>query len=346
MPIDYLNLPNVTGTNSQIFGARGVKVADFHANVTLANSAFQNHRDLIALILRAQTLRAMGNTNVLSGTPIAAGYGWVYVPDALVDTYKTATNWSAYADRIVGISEYPKAVPGIIQDSWDEINQAELDGSYKTKYKVGDLKPLQILETVYVMQIAAFDADELADGSGMAKITWVSLGRKVNNVYMANSNGSVAWSSSYLRTWLNDSMYTDFDDDVKPYIKEVRKVSGYHSGSSYSTRTTVTSTEKIWALSAHEIGIDSYSGISLEETGPVYSALFPTQEARAKKYGGYGTGATGAWYLRTDWSPGNYLIVRDSYSTTVDDQTTVHPAGEIGTSAQTAQYYPVFGFCT
>lgn len=30
--------------------------------------------------------------------------GYIYVPDALVDAYKTATNWSVYADRIKGIS--------------------------------------------------------------------------------------------------------------------------------------------------------------------------------------------------------------------------------------------------
>ena len=30
--------------------------------------------------------------------------GYIYVPDNLVDAYKTATNWSVYADRIKGIS--------------------------------------------------------------------------------------------------------------------------------------------------------------------------------------------------------------------------------------------------
>lgn len=29
----------------------------------------------------------------------------IYVPDSAIETYKTATNWSAYKDKIVGWSE-------------------------------------------------------------------------------------------------------------------------------------------------------------------------------------------------------------------------------------------------
>jgi hypothetical protein len=45
-------------------------------------------------------------------TPIADSsylgyYGSIYVPDSLVSTYQTATYWSAYSDRITGISNLP-----------------------------------------------------------------------------------------------------------------------------------------------------------------------------------------------------------------------------------------------
>ena len=36
---------------------------------------------------------------------IESGTGYIYVPDALVDSFKTATNWSTYAAQIKGISE-------------------------------------------------------------------------------------------------------------------------------------------------------------------------------------------------------------------------------------------------
>ena len=45
------------------------------------------------------------NSNDLTGTTITKGTGYVYVPDDMVETYKSATNWSAYADQIKGMSE-------------------------------------------------------------------------------------------------------------------------------------------------------------------------------------------------------------------------------------------------
>lgn len=40
-----------------------------------------------------------------NGTMIAKGTGYIYVPDALVDSFKSETNWSNYADQIKPISE-------------------------------------------------------------------------------------------------------------------------------------------------------------------------------------------------------------------------------------------------
>ena len=56
---------------------------------------------------------ALNSITVLAATPPTLGSGVfddtnncpIYVPAASVDTYKTATNWSSYADRIFGIGE-------------------------------------------------------------------------------------------------------------------------------------------------------------------------------------------------------------------------------------------------
>ena len=42
----------------------------------------------------------------LYNTPIAKGTGYIYVPDALVNDYKKATNWSVFANQIKPLSEY------------------------------------------------------------------------------------------------------------------------------------------------------------------------------------------------------------------------------------------------
>ena len=68
---------------------------------------FNNCAKLTTLIINNSSLFKMTNTDMLQGTPIASGTGYVYVPDNMVETYKTATNWSAYADQIKGMSELP-----------------------------------------------------------------------------------------------------------------------------------------------------------------------------------------------------------------------------------------------
>ena len=46
------------------------------------------------------------STNNFQSTPIASGNGYIYVPDESVDDYKAASNWSTYAGKIKGLSEY------------------------------------------------------------------------------------------------------------------------------------------------------------------------------------------------------------------------------------------------
>ena len=62
-----------------------------------------------------------------------------------------------------------------IEDSWDTIFANEANGTYLSKYKIGNYKPLDLgAEGIVNMQIVAFDKDQKADGSGTAPISWLS----------------------------------------------------------------------------------------------------------------------------------------------------------------------------
>ena len=52
-------------------------------------------------------LPALVNTGAFTSSGIANKTGYIYVPDELVESMKTATNWSTYASQIKGISELP-----------------------------------------------------------------------------------------------------------------------------------------------------------------------------------------------------------------------------------------------
>lgn len=74
----------------------------------LAN-AFNNSGELDTLILRADAVPALANTNAFGNTDIARGNGYIYMQDGIVEEAKTATNWATYADQIKPLSELPEA---------------------------------------------------------------------------------------------------------------------------------------------------------------------------------------------------------------------------------------------
>lgn len=68
-------------------------------------SALNGCTGLTALIIEQEDTICSLATNGLANSGIANGTGYVYVPDNKVDSYKSATNWSAYASQIKPISE-------------------------------------------------------------------------------------------------------------------------------------------------------------------------------------------------------------------------------------------------
>ncbi len=83
-----------------------LKYADLGLATSLPSWCLANDRALLTVILRkTDKICTLAATNALSGTPIAEGTGYVYVPDNLVESYKSATNWSTYATQIKPISE-------------------------------------------------------------------------------------------------------------------------------------------------------------------------------------------------------------------------------------------------
>jgi hypothetical protein len=70
--------------------------------VTTINSHCFNGTNLTKIVLMRDSITALGNTNVFNFTAIANGNGNIYVPNAKVNDYKTASNWSSFASSIEG----------------------------------------------------------------------------------------------------------------------------------------------------------------------------------------------------------------------------------------------------
>lgn len=60
---------------------------------------------LHTFIIRTPSVCSLANASSFARTKIEEGTGYIYVPDNLIDSYKSATNWSTYANQIKGLSE-------------------------------------------------------------------------------------------------------------------------------------------------------------------------------------------------------------------------------------------------
>jgi hypothetical protein len=103
-------LPKLTTMSTQVFySCTKLKHADCGQVTNIPAQTFNACSALTELILRKTgSICTLSNVNAVNNTPIGQGTGYVYVPAALVDTYKTATNWSTFANQIRAIEDYPE----------------------------------------------------------------------------------------------------------------------------------------------------------------------------------------------------------------------------------------------
>ena len=91
---------------------KGIAKADFHVLRSIGANGFYQCTNLETLIIRSNTPCTLASGSVLTSTKILGGTGYVYVPAALVDAYKSASNWSAIAAQFRAIEDFPEICGG------------------------------------------------------------------------------------------------------------------------------------------------------------------------------------------------------------------------------------------
>lgn len=109
--VRFPNCKSITSTSFE--NDTSLAVADFSALANLGGvRAFGSCVNLRTLIIRTPSVCTLGNINAFVNTPIANGTGYIYVPKALLEKYKAATNWSTYAAQLRAIEDFPLVVGG------------------------------------------------------------------------------------------------------------------------------------------------------------------------------------------------------------------------------------------
>lgn len=141
--LSYLSLPKLASTTGYAFSSEGrswkvsklclpaltaVKLRDFYLDglvelrlpsvTSIASGSFYGCSQLKALVLSGSTMCSLGATNGFTNTGINSGTGYIYVPAALIDSYKAATNWSTYAAQFRALEDY--TVDGTTTGDLDE----------------------------------------------------------------------------------------------------------------------------------------------------------------------------------------------------------------------------------
>ena len=129
--IKRIVLPSLLTANSYLFSyCYALETVDLPTATSIKENVFNGCYKLVALILRSETMCTLSNANAFTncyhmhGTtnanynPTGAKDCYVYVPRALVDSYKVATNWKNYATQFRALEDY--TVDGTITGALDE----------------------------------------------------------------------------------------------------------------------------------------------------------------------------------------------------------------------------------
>lgn len=187
-----ISFPKCMTIGSQAFDYCGSLIAaSFPACTHIGSNAFFRCKNLTKLTLAKMSTRVctLTNSNALTETPIASGTGYIYVPYALVSSYKSATNWAYFSNQISAIAGSEDwEMPGTGGDA-TLITFAIGDVSYQAEYGMTwedwvnsdyNIDAYYIIDDLYVCQAGTNDS-VVANGNGYAEASALII---ANESYM------------------------------------------------------------------------------------------------------------------------------------------------------------------
>lgn len=306
---------------------------------TIGGSAFLDCTALLRIFigLDNSTVATCGS-NAFYNT----GRSIIYVPDELVSNYRSASNWSAYAKRIFGVSS---AATG--ENEWNETEITDTPeqiasyvsaGTAASRYNLGQCKTIDLgTEGQIRMQIVGKNMRELANSTETAQLEWLAIDllntSKRMNPYREGENGN--WTEGTggiggmmhceLQQYLDTTIWNLLPEVWQNMIKETKVYTGIYNAAGTQVKDELT-IQKLRIPSFREI----FNSTSYETQGPVYDFAFPDSETRKK----YKVGSTSPtlWWLRSASSTTSFMCV--------------YSGGSSGSSSAYNTYGVALGFST
>lgn len=213
--------------------------------------------------------------------------GSIYVPNNLVESYRTSQAWSNYNTHIFSENDYPRLYYDTITDDINTICEKINNGT--ADYPLYGTKIIDLgTEGLIQFEIVGKNIDELANSSQTVSYTWLAMNilkneHRFNPPYSSqvmNTGAYGGWENSELRYYLNNTIFQLFPVSLQNTIKEVKKYSGGYSLENERVPNILT-TDKLWIPSSHEIqNSQTYESVGVQY---YYSSEQITAESR-KRY--------------------------------------------------------------
>ena len=181
--------------------------------------------------------------------------------------------------------------PTLADNTWAQIGEAVASNDpILDSWEVGDEKDAVVNGETLTFVIVGKNHDDLADGSGKAKLTFGMKNLMASGKQMNVTNTSVGlYPASSMYSWLAGTVYQGLDSELKNSIKAVRKHCSTIVSGGMDTEVYV------WLFSEMEVTGElqnSYSG-----EGSKYE-YFATTSERIKRLNN-GSGNLSNWWLRS-----------------------------------------------
>ena len=264
-----------------------------------------------------------GTTPTSSEDASLAFLGWAtaansHTANAVLTNIQASMTVYAAFESAIDVSE--------ITDTWDQIIASIDAGTYSTKYKLGQYKPLDLGSTYGTanMQIVGMDVD--ADGNGDAiPISFISMDLITKGSMSASNTTEGGWAATGIRRFLHNTLLPVIPNIVRARITPARKYSTVYENNAVVVDGQI-SYDELWIPNIREIAKtfraeSGYSRNYRETKGPSYDAVYKDDASRSKKLSG--AAYTSEWWLRSSQNASRFMAVLSAGSgITAADATT------------------------
>ena len=258
-----VDLPNATSIdNNAFYNCTSLRTIDL-PNVTSIGAIVFYGCTMDKIYLRSKTMctcqgaLSFANTTYLS----------IYVPNSLIDSYKTANHWGAYASYFKSLESIELSKISIIGSNINTYN-GNTTGTYKVQYNDGDVLPEQAGVTWSITGNATISQD------GIVTLKNASVGDKLTITATSTYNTSISASLTVsvinvavsMTVDLNNGQWVDSGTTIDGHTVYKSDAGSYHVDNGKSTCTV---TVKGYSLVTVYLRSYAESSWDYAEVGPL-----------------------------------------------------------------------------